>query len=170
MSPIMHKIYIVILNLGLSGIAIAIAYTAFLLDRFLTVRLPNVLTLVAWPLLVFGTAVILWAVVALVWYGGATGAPGDPTDRLVAKGPFAWVRNPIYGADAIIIMGLAFLTGSPSMLLYDLLYAIGIDFYVRAVEEPALVRRFGESYAEYKEATPRWFPRIIRCQGSMARR
>lgn len=165
----MHKFRVVVLNLGLSGIAISIAYTAFLLDRILTLRLPNVLALVAWPLLVFGTSIILWAVVLLARYAGATGAPGDPTKKLVAKGPFAWVRNPIYGADAIIIMGLAFLTGSPSMLLYDLLYVLGMDIYVRVVEEPALERRFGEAYARYKEAVPRWFPGIIRGLGSTAR-
>ena len=158
----MRKFRIVVFNLVLSGIAISIVYSAFLLDRLLPFRLPKALALAGWPVLVIGTSVILWAVVNLARFSGATGAPGDPTKKLVVKGPFAWLRNPIYGADAMIILGLAFLTGSPFLLLYDLLYVLGIDLNVRAVEEPAMERRFGDEYARYKEVVPRWFPRIDR--------
>ncbi|NIM92160.1 MAG: hypothetical protein GTO18_00385 [Anaerolineales bacterium] len=156
----MQSLRVITINILLSGIAISIAFTAFLLDRILPFRLPSVLKLAAWPLLAFGASIILWAVFILAKHSGATGAPGDPTKTLVEKGPFAWVRNPIYGAGVLIILGLAFLTGSPFMLVYDLIYALGIDCYVRRVEEPSLERRFGDQFARYKDSVPRWFPRF----------
>lgn len=156
----MHRLRVIAINIGLSAVAISITATAFLLDRILPFRLPGVLKVAAWPLLAFGAAIILWAVIVLAKHSGTTGAPGDSTTTLVVQGPFAQVRNPIYGADAIILLGLAFLTGSPFMIVYDLIYALGIDAYVRRVEEPALVRRFGEEYVKYKESVPRWIPRF----------
>ena len=156
----MHRFRIVVINIVLWAIAISIAYSAFLLDRILSFRLPEALALAAWPLLIIGASILSWAVIVLVKHSGTTGAPGIPAKKLVAKGPYARVRNPIYGADAIIILGLAFLARSPFMLLYDILYAFGIDYYVRMREEPALQQRFGEEYTGYKAAVPRWFPRI----------
>ena len=156
----MHIFRVVAINIVLSTIVILIAYTAFLLDRILSLRLPEVVTPAAWPLLLIGTSSILWAVVTLARYSGATGAPGDPTKKLVTVGPFARARNPIYGGDAIILLGLAFLVRSPFMLVYDILYVLAIDKYVRMVEEPALERRFGEEYARYRLPVPRWVPRL----------
>lgn len=156
----MHNLRLIATSIVLSAIAISIASTAFLLDKILSFRLPGILMLAAWPLLAFGTSIILWAVSILARHSGSTGAPGDPTKALVTKGPFAWIRNPIYGADVILVLGLAFLTRSPFMLAYDMIFALGIDCYVRRVEEPSLERRFGEEYAKYRGSVPRWFPRF----------
>ncbi len=151
---------VVILNLVLSAIAIAVAYSAFLLDRFWPFQLPQGLVIAAWPLVSFGAFLIVWALIMLARFGGASGAPGDPTNRLVTKGPYAWIRNPIYAGDALIILGLAFLTKSPSMLIFAPLYMFGIDLFVRVIEEPATERRLGEEYVHYKQAVPRWVPKI----------
>ncbi|NIS83069.1 MAG: hypothetical protein GTO14_23355 [Anaerolineales bacterium] len=156
----MHAFRVIILNLLLSVVAIAITSTAFILDRLWTFQLPDGLEIVAWPLLLFGAFLIIWAVITLARYSGSSGAPGDPTKRLVKAGPYAWIRNPIYAGDAFIIIGLAFLTGSPTMLIYALLFMILIDRFVRLVEEPATKRRLGEEYVQYCERVPRWIPRL----------
>lgn len=157
----MRTIRILALNIILVAIAILIASTAFLLDRFWAVELPWLLTLLAWPLIVLSAGIVIWAAFTLARFSGATGSPGDPTRKLVVKGPYAQIRNPIYCADAIIVLGLAFLVGSPSLLGFDLLYATGIDIYVSKVEEPILEERFGQEYIEYKKKVPKWIPRIL---------
>jgi protein-S-isoprenylcysteine O-methyltransferase Ste14 len=106
----------------------------------------------------FGAALILWAAYTLLRHSGSTGAPGDPTRRLVTAGPYRWTRNPIYLGDGLLILGMAFFGRSPSLLLLDLVYLAGIDGYVRRVEEPAVERRFGRAYLAYRKDVPRWIP------------
>jgi len=162
-SRLLQKI---ILNLGLSTLAILLAYSAFLLDRIFRVSLPDGITWLGWPLISAGTAIILWSVFSLVKNSQATGAPGDPTKELVRSGPYSRVRNPIYAADGLIILGLAFLTASPALIIYDTIYILAIDRYVDRIEEPALEKRFGPVYAVYKASVPRWFPRLLAERGS----
>ena len=158
----MDKLSVVVFNLILSAVAIAVAYTAFVLDRLFPFLLPEFMMLFAWPLISFGALIIIWAVIALFRLSGASGAPGDPTRKLVTTGPYAWIRNPIYAGDVIIILGLAFLTRSPSMFIYAWLFGFGMNVYVRFIEEPATANRLGEAYLKYKENVPRWFPKIKR--------
>ncbi len=156
----------VLLNLGLSTIAILITSSAFVLDRVSGLSLPRVVAWAGWPFLAASTVLIIWAVVCLARAGLATGAPGDPTKAMVRIGPYAKIRNPIYAGDGLLLIGLALVTSSPSLLLYDAIYALAIDRYVRRVEEPALERRFGPEYAVYKASVPRWFPRLPAERGS----
>ena len=156
----MHVFRVILLNLVLSAVAIGIASTAFILDRIWLSQLPQRLVIVAWPLLSFGIFLILWALIVLIRFSGSSGAPGDPTKKLVRAGPYAWIRNPIYAGDELIILGLAFLTQSPTMLVYAILFMLGIDFFVRVYEEPYTERRLGETYIQYKTKVPRWIPRI----------
>lgn len=162
LSELMHTVRVILYNFVLSGIAIALAYTAFLLDRFIPFRLTEDLAIVGWSLLLVGGTIILWAVVHLLRYSGASGAPGDPTTKLVTSGPYSYTRNPIYAGDGLIILGLAFITGSPSMVVYFGLFVLAINGYVHYVEEPATERRFGEAYGIYKRDVPRWIPQIRR--------
>lgn len=146
-------------------IVILLVYSAFILDRLFGISLPDRLTWLGWPFITAGAVIVVWAVVRLLGYGGATGAPGDPTRRLVQRGPYGRVRNPIYAADVLILMGLAFLTRSPSLLIYNSVYLLAIDRYVRRFEEPDLERRFGQEYLAYKASVPRWF--LIRHQENL---
>lgn len=148
------------MNLILSAAAVAVASSAFLLDRLVTFRLPAWLILPGWLLLLPASALILWAVIALARESGASGAPFDPTRRLVRSGPYAWLRNPIYAGDFVLLIGLACVTRSPGMLLLAVLFILGIATYVRKVEEPRTEGRFGEAYMEYKQRVPRWIPSL----------
>jgi protein-S-isoprenylcysteine O-methyltransferase Ste14 len=148
------------LNLGLSALVILLADSAFMLDRTLGINLPAGFSWLGWPMIVAGSGIILWSVISLLRYSEATGAPGDPTKKLVRSGPYLKVRNPIYAADGVLLIGLAFLTGSVVLIGYDILYLLAIDFYVRRFEEPGLEKRFGQDYQAYKTSVPRWLPRL----------
>jgi protein-S-isoprenylcysteine O-methyltransferase Ste14 len=120
-----------------------------------------VFIILAWPLILSGTILILWAVIDLARESGSTGAPFDPTRHLVSSGPYAWLRNPIYAGDIALLYGLAFITRSPGLLLCTILFMLGIDTFVRRVEEPNTEKRLGEVYRRYKKTVPRWLPRIV---------
>lgn len=81
-----------------------------------------------------------------------------PYDFIV-KGPYKYVRHPIYTA-FIIFLGFR-----PTMSYFDFLTFILITlyFYVGSIfEEKKLLKEFGESYQEYQKCVPRLIPVSIK--------
>jgi protein-S-isoprenylcysteine O-methyltransferase Ste14 len=78
---------------------------------------------------------------------------------VVATGPHRWVRNPIYIAALLVVLGQAWLFMSLPLLAYAGAMALCCHLFVIGYEEPALRRRFGSAYLEYRRAVPRWIPR-----------
>jgi protein-S-isoprenylcysteine O-methyltransferase Ste14 len=110
------------------------------------------------PLLA-GLAAILACFADFVRRGRGTPAPYDPPRELVVAGLYRYVRNPQYVGVVLVVVGQALLTGVAVLFGYAALLAIGYHLFVRYYEEPTLGRLFGEPYARYREAVPRWLPR-----------
>ena len=91
--------------------------------------------------------------------GGRHPGLWDAPRRVVATGPYRWVRNPIYLAALLVVLGEAWLFLSPSLLVYAAGMAVFCHLFVTGYEERKLSRRFGDSYLEYRRAVPRWIPR-----------
>jgi len=106
-----------------------------------------------------GTGVLLWCVRDFAVRGRGTLAPVDPPTELVAAGLYRWVRNPMYVGVVTTLLGHALWFGSARLLLYAAAVATAFHLFVTRYEEPALERRFGESYRRYRAAVPRWVPR-----------
>jgi protein-S-isoprenylcysteine O-methyltransferase Ste14 len=81
---------------------------------------------------------------------------------LVARGPFRWIRNPIYTWMTFAYAGLVLLApnGLASTAFVTLLIALEIQ--VRAVEEPHLLRTHGDAYRRYAALTGRFVPGLGR--------
>jgi protein-S-isoprenylcysteine O-methyltransferase Ste14 len=91
--------------------------------------------------------------------GEGTLAPWDPTRRLVVRGPYLRVRNPMISGVAMVMLGEAIVLGSTPVLAWWGLFALSNAVFIPIAEEPGLRRRFGEDYAEYCRHVPRWIPR-----------
>jgi protein-S-isoprenylcysteine O-methyltransferase Ste14 len=91
--------------------------------------------------------------------GEGTLAPWDPTRRLVVRGPYRRVRNPMITGVALVLLGEGLILGSAAILVELAIFAAINATYMPLVEEPGLERRFGDSYRAYKRAVPRWIPR-----------
>jgi protein-S-isoprenylcysteine O-methyltransferase Ste14 len=120
----------------------------------------------AWPMRVVGATVLLagiglfsWCVSLFARVGRGTLAPWDPTERLVAVGPYRYVRNPMITSVATVLAGQTLWTGSRILAFWLVLFVAFNYAYFVLVEEPGLERRFGESYRQYKARVPRWMPR-----------
>jgi protein-S-isoprenylcysteine O-methyltransferase Ste14 len=119
------------------------------------------------PPVLLGTALIAVGVVLVVWTiwlfstaGEGTLAPWDPTAKLVVRGPYRHVRNPMISGVAFVLAGEAALLGSKSLALW-FAAVVGVNaVYIPLVEEPGLRRRFGAEYDAYAENVPRWLPRL----------
>jgi protein-S-isoprenylcysteine O-methyltransferase Ste14 len=146
-------------NLGLSVLVITGAALILACDRLWPFRLPEQLVPLALPLFAAGTLLIALAVATFASVAHASGAVGDAPQRLVTAGPFRYLRNPIYAGAVLLLFAIAFYRQSPSFLLAAAAFVPVIDAYVRRMEEPRLEARFGEDYAAYTRAVPRWIPR-----------
>jgi protein-S-isoprenylcysteine O-methyltransferase Ste14 len=111
-------------------------------------------------LIVAGFALWAWTVRLFARVGKGTLAPWDPTERLVAEGPYRVVRNPMISAVFAVLLGEAALFGSTGLLIWAGGFFLVNHAFFLLYEEPALERRFGESYLEYKRTVPRWIPRL----------
>lgn len=80
--------------------------------------------------------------------------------RLVIRGCYRYVRNPIYLGFLAVLLGQALLLGSLALLTYAAVAFCAGAAAVRFYEEPALTRRFGEDYTVYKAAVRAWIPRL----------
>jgi protein-S-isoprenylcysteine O-methyltransferase Ste14 len=117
---------------------------------------------VAWPGgVVIAAGVLLYLSSQWIFAVAGRGTPGpwDAPRGLVAVGPYRWVRNPIYLAALLIVVGEAWLFLSADLLLYAGALAVAFHLLVIGHEEPGLQARFGDRYQGYRRAVARWIPR-----------
>jgi protein-S-isoprenylcysteine O-methyltransferase Ste14 len=109
-----------------------------------------------------GGVVVAWCVLTFVVIGRGTPAPFDPPRTLVIRGPYRYVRNPMYLGAGVALSGAAVYYGSLPMLAYVIAFLLLAHAFVRTHEEPALQRRFGSEYEQYRSSVGRWIPRRLR--------
>jgi protein-S-isoprenylcysteine O-methyltransferase Ste14 len=100
----------------------------------------------------------LWSGFAMAWFGEGTPFPTDTARRLVVRGPYAVVRNPmaITGLGQGFAMGVAW--GSWSMLAVTFAGGLIWQVFVRPREEADLEQRLGDEYRRYRAAIDCWIP------------
>lgn len=106
-----------------------------------------------------GAALALWCVGAFAWIGKGTPALFDPPRRLVIRGPYRFVRNPMYIGAALAVASAALYFGSWALLAFVAAFLLVCHSFVMVYEEPHLRRVFGPEYEEYCHHVRRWIPR-----------
>jgi protein-S-isoprenylcysteine O-methyltransferase Ste14 len=106
-----------------------------------------------------GFALFAWCLSLFARIGEGTLAPWDPTRRMVAVGPYRYVRNPMITGVVTMLAGEAAVRGSRVLAMWAATFIVFNYIFFIAFEEPDLARRFGEDYRRYKAAVPRWIPR-----------
>ena len=140
-------------------------------------------TFIVWPVVLFAAEALLqqgmpaihwWALPLLAWgylqyrfvgnfrtrEGG--GGPGIaiPPDRIVRRGPYRFVRNPMYLGHLIFFAGLALALGSWIATAVLAFHAVWFDRRVRE-DEARLAERFGDDYRDYCRHVKRWIPGVL---------
>ena len=82
--------------------------------------------------------------------------PWKPTTKILDEGLYAFSRNPIYVAMAIVYLGVAVLFNSFWFLPPLALVLPVIHYGVILREEKYLAGKFGEAYLSYKTRVRRW--------------
>jgi protein-S-isoprenylcysteine O-methyltransferase Ste14 len=107
-----------------------------------------------------GGALALWCILAFAVIGKGTPAPFDPPRRLVIRGPYRYLRNPMYLGAALALLGAALFYRSLPLLGYVGGFLLVTHGFVVWYEEPTLGRLFGAEYQAYRSGVRRWLPRI----------
>ncbi len=108
---------------------------------------------------VLGLSLALWCVVAFAVVGQGTPAPFDPPRRLVVRGPYRFVRNPMAIGVGSALAGAAAFYESWQLAGFASVFFLIVHVFVVLYEEPTLRRMFSDEYAAYCDAVPRWWPR-----------
>ncbi len=138
-----------------------------LLIAFLAhVEAPDLSTVAGWLLafvggllIAFGLGMLIWTVVLFDRVGEGTLAIGSPV-KLVVRGPYRHVRNPMMSGVFCIQLGTAVATASPWLFGWFLFSFTCVLIAIRGVEEPHLRKRFGADYDDYRSHVPRWIPAL----------
>ncbi len=107
-----------------------------------------------------GFGLFAWCISLFGRVGKGTLAPWDPTQRLVAVGPYQHVRNPMISSVVTMVFGEALFHGSRVLAIWAATFLAFNHIYFLLSEEPGLERRFGADYRLHKSAVPRWIPRL----------
>ncbi len=136
------------------GLAPLLAIGLFMPIREWPVRSGNFMMIAGAMGILFGT---LLRIVCYRYTGSH-----DPMDvydphTMKTEGPYAVTRNPVYLAEGAIALGIAMMSRMPWFVLATLVAGAAVTALVIEWEEVTLRERYGEAYAEYCRAVPRWF-------------
>lgn len=105
-----------------------------------------------------GAVLALWSVITLATVGRGTPAPFDPPRKLVVRGPYRRMRNPMYVGAIVALGGAALYFESLPLLGFAGCFGLAAHALVCLYEEPALRRTFGADYEAYLRSVRRWLP------------
>jgi protein-S-isoprenylcysteine O-methyltransferase Ste14 len=129
--------------------------------RQLSLRLPMpweaIVKALGIVLLVLGCALHYWARTNLGQYFGER-VEYQLGQTLVARGPYRWVRHPIYTSFFLLAFGVFFVNVSP-ITAVAVVYAL-FDFGMVTRAEESLLAEKIPGYADYMKRVPRFFPSL----------
>jgi len=148
----------IFLNFWLIVIVVLVEFLLLILDKVLT--FPNFHSTL---IIVLGTLILLTGIVFRIWasfiffQNELKVLSVKPQSKFIRKGPYKISRNPLYIGIICIVLGIAFIIGSPSSVVASILLIIFWNFYTRLVDEKRMLQSFGEDYRQYEKEVPRWF-------------
>jgi protein-S-isoprenylcysteine O-methyltransferase Ste14 len=136
-------------------------FAALFVDRLLNLPslLPEGAALpVSIPVMAAGVAVTAWSAFHFLKVKG-TPVPFNPPPEVVKTGPYRYARNPMLTGVFLFLFGLGFGVNSVSLVVFFTPLFILVNVWeLKGIEEPELVKRFGDEYIEYRRQTPMFFP------------
>jgi protein-S-isoprenylcysteine O-methyltransferase Ste14 len=115
-------------------------------------------------LLMFGAFCALIAALLRTWGSAYIGYSTVQSfsmhgDRVVAAGPYRYVRNPLYLGIIAMTFALVLLM-PPSGAIFTVVSIVLFERVLIACEEPFLTAKLGESYVAYRSRVPRLIPAL----------
>lgn len=113
-----------------------------------------------------GVAAGLALLPAVYWVMSSIGANVSETyltkqsHALVTRGPYRWIRHPLYSVAIGAFLALGVIAANWFMLAMVLIGLGAISLWVVPREEAELIHKFGVEYEAYQRRTGRFLPRL----------
>ena len=155
---LVHTTIQIVVFWGVFLIIIPVIINAFE-DRWnLAYKFPILLVVVGFALLALSSVIGVWSARAIANFGSGTPLPSQMAHHLVARGPYAFVRNPMAIAGIVQGMAMGLLIGSWLVVVYALIGSLLWNWLIRPHEETDLIERFGDEYRDYAKRVRCWWP------------
>ena len=112
-----------------------------------------------------GVALGFACVLLIYWMFSSIGTGITPTvatrseHKLVTKGPYRWIRHPLYTFGTLLFLSFALMADSWFIAIMAVLALVLLSIRLPN-EEAHLIEKFGDEYREYMKHTGRFLPKI----------
>jgi protein-S-isoprenylcysteine O-methyltransferase Ste14 len=144
-------------------------YRSYIPIPFLLVMMvfakPTILSIsIGLGVVLLGEFIRLWGVAIAGSETRTTGPVGGTF--LITKGPFAYVRNPLYVGNILIYCGVGVMAQLLWLAAFAFIFFIVQYTLIVSLEEEYLIKTFGDDYRRYVRSVPRFVPTFKRFPGS----
>ncbi|WP_404927526.1 methyltransferase family protein [Mesorhizobium sp. ORM16] len=139
----------------IAAIAISIALGLLFPLPWIGDLLGDLLYAAGWVAL-FGVAALWFTAIRTMTRAKTTLNPNAVPDHLVTSGPFGVSRNPMYLANTLLLIGVAFISGIVWFLPLAFIAAYVTQKVAVEKEEKMLAAKFGKKYRDYAKRVRRW--------------
>ena len=101
----------------------------------------------------------VWSSLTMAIFGRGTMLPLDCAPRLVIRGPYRFIRNPMVLSGLAQMVFAGMFRGSPLTILVAILGFFARQKLIAPWEDADLSARFGAQWENYKAQTSEWWPR-----------
>lgn len=116
---------------------------------------PDLLFAIGW-LLVAAVVAIVYSALKAFRRAGTSVSPVKASSHLIASGPFAFTRNPLYLSNTLLMIGIGLIVGGLWFLALAIVAAFATQKLAIEPEERHLEARFGKAYRDYRKKVRRW--------------
>jgi protein-S-isoprenylcysteine O-methyltransferase Ste14 len=112
-----------------------------------------------------GVGIGILCTFGIYWLFSSIGTGITPTSatrqqhQLVTKGPYRWVRHPLYTVGSSMFIAFGMMADNWFIALLGVLAFLGMAARTPK-EEANLIEKFGDEYREYMKRTGRFFPKL----------
>ena len=107
-------------------------------------------------LIVLGGLLSIWGRLAFSRHGAEIIPSSETHSALVASGPFAFTRNPMYLGIVVVAIGAALTAGTWLMWLVPVVIFALDNFVIIPFEERSMEQAHSDAYRAYKTRVRRW--------------
>jgi protein-S-isoprenylcysteine O-methyltransferase Ste14 len=119
---------------------------AFIYSIFLPLKLGTIWFYIGLPICLLGLILL-----TIAFFNFTTAPLGEP----LTGGLYRYSRHPVYITQPLMFVGVGIASASWIFLLFTVLRTIS-SFMLAASEERFCLEKYGDSYREYMNRTPRW--------------
>ncbi|MBI1803569.1 MAG: isoprenylcysteine carboxylmethyltransferase family protein [Ignavibacteriae bacterium] len=110
-----------------------------------------------------GEFIRLWGVAIAGSETRTTGPVGGTF--LITRGPFSYVRNPLYLGNILMYFGVGIMSNVPVLAAIALVFFFFQYSIIVNLEEEYLLKTFTDEYVNYSHAVPRFIPTFSKYEG-----